>query len=333
MTFICEKCMKEFTCARDLERHLERKTPCDKGEVECPGCGGNFSCRKAVNLHLRKNRCKGKPTVVENRELAQELEVMKQRLEQQDQLLQMTNQVTAAASSSTNHTHINTQNNYVTVNIDSLQVTAGIGQENLKHLSKLSSAEVRNTLHIAHTPQALADWCALVRADESHPENHNALLLERNQSQMACNRDGKWTMDDTDKVLLELSRCDMMRFYNQLGRYESDAVLQSFRNEYLLHNLMTKSNSGDTLGLKPLMDAISKPLIELTQKLYAVPEASTMTDEQRHIETGLKRLQTIAEKRQAAFQQEHAELLSEIMAMRRQLVASEHVSCNIAIPQ
>lgn len=278
MGFLCPTCLREFTTRRDLERHKNRKIPCNAGNHVCNGCNGHFTTKRALTAH-QDGHCKGKNTATQNQELAREMEFLKNRLEEQEGLLEMTNRVTAAAveasSSSTGSCTINNGhivNNNVTVNIENLQVTAGLGQESLSHIAKLTDREIRNKLSFIHGPQAMADWCAMVRADEEHPENHNALLLERGQSQMACNRDGKWTMDETEKVLLELSRCDMLRFYNHLSRYEQDPVLQAFRNEYLLHNLMTRSNGNDILALKPVLDAISKPLIELTQKLYATPK-------------------------------------------------------------
>lgn len=60
MSFKCHKCPDCFLCARDLERHLARKIPCDQGNSYCLGCDGRFSCQKAVNLHIRLGRCKGK---------------------------------------------------------------------------------------------------------------------------------------------------------------------------------------------------------------------------------------------------------------------------------
>ena len=225
----------------------------------------------------------------------------------------------SASSAITNISIINNNRN-IFVNI---QATASIGQESLRHLANLSSSEIRQKVNFVHGPQAMAEWCAMVRADKEHPENHNALLLERGQGQMACNRDGKWTMDETEKVLLELCRYDMLRLYNHLQKYEEDAVLQAFRNEYLLYNLMTKSNGEDMLALKPVLDAISKPLVELTQKLYATPEESKITKEQISIEADLQEMQALAEQKRAAFKDEDARMRSLILSMRRKLASGK----------
>lgn len=175
MAFLCEKCGKDFRCQYDLDRHLNRKTPCNAGSYRCPGCNLPFASKKLANVHIKKGRCKGKRPAVVAEELARENSQLKDRIQQQEQLMQMTNNATAAACTSQSHQHNNHHN--LTINIETLNVTCAVGQENMQHLSQLTASELRQKLNLTPGPQALADWCALLRTDEEHPENHNALLL------------------------------------------------------------------------------------------------------------------------------------------------------------
>ena len=58
---------------------------------------------------------------------------------------------------------------------------------------------------------------------------------------MTCCRGGTWVVEEKDKILLELARSDLKRFYNLLGRLEEDHEAKNFRLEYILDNLLQQS--------------------------------------------------------------------------------------------
>ena len=283
MVIHCPKCYIELASQRDLERHLDRKTPCDSGEHKCNGCGLSYKTKKSLNDH--KKRCKGKSNALKAAELAQENEKLKRQAEQHEQLLQMTNSVTAAASAS-QITNVGTQNihNHITVNIHNHTHVSNLGEERLTHFSRQTDEEMLTKLNLSRCPKALEAWCALLRADEEHPENHNALLLGTESEMMACCRGGKWCWGDTEQTLLEISRNDMNRLYTHLGRYDQNQRVQDFRNEYLVHDVMARATSGMDESLKPIMNAVALPIIALTQKFYActVEENMDFTDKEMH---------------------------------------------------
>lgn len=60
MSFHCEKCSKTFTGQRDLNTHINRKTPCidlneNTGDYICTFCNNSFSTQ--FNLSRHTNRC------------------------------------------------------------------------------------------------------------------------------------------------------------------------------------------------------------------------------------------------------------------------------------
>ena len=256
---------------RDLEKHLDRKVPCDAGQHKCVGCGNGYKTKKSLQDH--KKRCKGKSQALLAHERALEIEQLKTQACQQDQLMQMTNAVTAATASS-HVTNIGVQNKNNITNHNSITINLhnnvlNLGEEKLSHFSKLSDTAMLDKLKLIRGPDAFATWRALLRADEHHPENHNALLLALDSKEMACCRGGKWCWGETEATLLEISRNDMNRLHTHLGRYDQDPNVQTYRNEYLFHDIMTKATTCDTKMLKPIMSAIAGPIMELTQKYHA----------------------------------------------------------------
>lgn len=319
MVVLCVKCYAEFATARDLERHLERKVPCDAGQHKCEGCGLGYKTKKSLQDH--KKRCKGKSQALLAHERALEIEELKSQARQQEQLLQMTNSVTAAAASSSASTNNFTQNvhNHVTINIHQHTHVSGLGQEKLSHFSRMPDEEMLSKLRLTKGPALMANWCALLRADEDHPENHNALLLTADSKEMACCREGRWAWEETDKILLEISRTDLMRLYTHLGRYDSNVATQAFRNEYLLHDLMTLSNTGSADALKPFMQAIAQPIIALTQRFYAttVTENEDVNPEHIRLQKDIETLKQTIMQTRTNFEQIEAIQLSTLMGMQR----------------
>lgn len=241
MPVLCETCSAEFPSNYELKRHRNRKTPCKAKDVECPECKNKFTTPRAPKAHIKDGRCKGKTDAMLAETLVEENLKLKNQLEQQSQLMSMANQATVTAAYQTINNTQNLETQKVVVNVQSLQVTNNVGEENLRHLSALSATELRQKLVFRHDPDAIALWCELTRADEAHPENHNALLQSEDSSHMTCCRGGTWVVEEKDKILLELARSDLKRFYNLLGRLEEDHEAKNFRLEYILHNLLQQS--------------------------------------------------------------------------------------------
>lgn len=321
MVFKCPKCPATFRCNQDLQRHLNRKKPCDQGKAQCEGCGSKYASEKALREHIREGRCKGKMPEARAEELADQVAELQNKLGEQERLMHLTNAVTAAAAAnSATASATNLQfNTNVTVNM-SINV-CGIGEEQVRHLSNLSNQELRQKLNLDHSPKSLADYCAMIRADVDHAENHNALLLNAESKEMACHRGGKWSWDNKDKALLEILRCDMMRLYNQLARFESDDAAQHFRNEYLLHNLMLKSNCDDTEALRPFLGAIAKPIIELTQKCYVQTEESSMCPEEIQLHKDIQTLQQSMIDARDSLEQQQAVQRAALLSMQKTLAS------------
>lgn len=324
MPVVCETCLTQFPSNYELARHRNRKTPCKAKDVECPECKHKFTTPRALKAHIKDGRCKGKTDAMLAENLAEENFKLKNQLEQQSQLMNMANQATATAAYQTINNIQNIETQKVVVNVQSLQVTNSIGEENLRHLSGLSAPELRQKLLVRHDPEALALWCELTRADEAHPENHNALLQSEDSSHMTCCRGGTWVVEEKDKILLELARCDVTRFYNLLGRLEDDEA-KNFRLEYVLHNVMSKchNGTGDAFEMRSIMQAIAKPIMKLTNKYYVEPaETEPMSTQQVELRNQIDIMEESLTKERLLREQFEAERRAAILAMRRNLSAT-----------
>lgn len=324
MVVICEKCFGEFASASDLERHLERKTPCDAGQHKCEGCCLGYKTKKSLQDH--KKRCKGKSNALVAHEQALEIERLKTQAQQHDQLMQMTNSVTAAAASAScsnmsRVTNIETQNNHnhITINIHNHTHVSNLGEEKLTHFSQQTDEDMLQKLNLSRCPKALGAWCALLRADEEHPENHNALLLAADSKEMACCKGGKWCWGDTEKTLLEISRNDINRLYTHLGRYDQNQRVQDFRNEYLIHDVMPRATSGLDQSLRSIMNAVALPIIALTQKLYACTVEEDISPTAKELLKDIAELEEELITDQRDFEKKQAGRLSRLLRMRRSL--------------
>jgi hypothetical protein len=128
MSVICEKCDGVFESIWYLNRHLKRKTPCNKKEKEkydlecktCEYCLGVFSsvCRKQTHMSI----CKHKPTEVE------ELKQIIVKLSEQN--IEMNTKLDNISKKMSGQTNI-TNNNYIQQNI----IVTPYGKEDLSFLT------------------------------------------------------------------------------------------------------------------------------------------------------------------------------------------------------
>jgi len=81
--FICTKCNNNFTTKQNLNKHINKKIPCDR-IIKCDNCLIVFKTKQILNKHQnRKNKCKKVDLQVKNKELTYENTILKLELENQ----------------------------------------------------------------------------------------------------------------------------------------------------------------------------------------------------------------------------------------------------------
>lgn len=75
---ICAKCNYSASSKRDLQRHLDKKYPCDKAHYKCSKCSRPYHDRGSMYEHQKE--CQGRPLTTE--ELKQHLSTSEQRVQE-----------------------------------------------------------------------------------------------------------------------------------------------------------------------------------------------------------------------------------------------------------
>ena len=69
----CEKCLAVFTTKQNLNKHINKKIPCDS-IIQCENCLVIFKTRQILNNHInKKNKCIKVELKIENIKLKQKI--------------------------------------------------------------------------------------------------------------------------------------------------------------------------------------------------------------------------------------------------------------------
>ena len=214
-------------------------------------------------------------------ELAATNQQLKEQLADTDNKIAMTTKVTIAATLKQEIVRQQTRPTQITVEIVTA-VTNPVGKEDLLHWDIMDKDDWEEHFnHFAHAPSTFAKWCAATRADEGLPCNHNALLRAIDDNEMKHFSNGLWATDTRENVLLRLITADKERMSEELERFEDPfrppepGSLAQMACDFRLHFLTATVNQAllarNMTVLKPIMDAMARPLVELTNKFYTEP--------------------------------------------------------------
>lgn len=269
MQHICPKCEASFDTRAQLTKHLQKKNPCDKG-FPCDTCGKNLKTAETRRKHQKI--CKGPKKTLEDvqAELAQVRTELADRSAAEQQRFGLINSASAIAAQQVinNITTVNVTNNY-TINTESLHVHNSIGHECKAHLK---GVRVRFT----ENPAVFVDWYKLLR-EPCH--NHNVLLPFLDSKEALICLGNVWEKRDVQEAIMMILRADSSSLYDHVAnRYPSDDPLaNSFRYDYLAHNVMQMASCNDTIGLKDIINTYIEQVVATSQQ-YLVPVQREQTE-------------------------------------------------------
>ena len=244
MSFICEKCNKQLKDKYSLDRHYNRKYPCDQlpnidvdNECICPFCNKKYSSRSTLNRHLKDN-CKKIDKKVDETCTVSVLKKKIKKLEKgQYELLKKNKELekkintdkvieTIADSQVVKGNYNNNCNNTTNNTTNNIFNIVAFGKEDLSHLSKKDWIKI-----FKNNYKAMEALTKLTHFDEDKPENHN-IYIAGQKSKYAMVHNGKdWELKDRNDTVGDLYGDKAYIIFNKIDELSDElpvAIVDKF---------------------------------------------------------------------------------------------------------
>jgi uncharacterized C2H2 Zn-finger protein/glutaredoxin-related protein len=226
INYICEKCNKEFNKKSNYIKHINRKNPCIKEEInsityKCENCNKEFDKKINYTNHINKNK---KCNIIDLQEKYSNLEIECQQLKQINQELKIennkinellekciTNKNNIITNTNTNIIN-NTNNTNNTNNIIKIKLV-NFGQEKYTKLTKEEKQHI-----LKYSKQSMANLIKYLHINDRMPEYKNVCVKNLRGKGGYLYEDNKWMhlnynillmilfknkINDLDKILAE----------------------------------------------------------------------------------------------------------------------------------
>lgn len=190
----CFDCFKVFASPAALDRHKTKKYSCTEGKFPCSKCTKNYRHPSARSRH--EKTCQGPPKTVCGQQ--KEIDRLKKAMETIDSKNQ---QMASGASSSINCETANVHNgDNITIIQNNITVNT-CGKEDVTYIKSIPSEELYDMVKQNENILALSEFFKILRLDPSHPQNHNLLLLDKDDDEIHYKSKNGWKTGGTESVL------------------------------------------------------------------------------------------------------------------------------------
>ena len=227
----CSKCNKEFKFKSILDKHINRKTPCDKivntdsndnieiyrqyniinnkinkltkksSKNKCEFCNSTLANRSNLLKHI-DNNCKEKKILIIERD---KLKFAYDLLKQNKNLINTTQNKSQIINNTNNITNnINITNNNLTLQINPF------GKEDLSHITLEDYKKC-----LEQRFPGLFEYIKLVHLNKDVPQNHNLLLTNERSKFIKVYKDGKFKREYKDEIIEDILNKNMGRLENK----------------------------------------------------------------------------------------------------------------------
>ena len=223
INYICEKCNKEFNKKSNYIKHINRKNPCIKEEInsityKCENCNKEFDKKINYTNHINKNK---KCNIIDLQEKYSNLEIECQQLKQINQELKIENnkinELLEKCITNKNNIITNTNTNIInntnnTNNIIKIKLV-NFGQEKYTKLTKEEKQHI-----LKYSKQSMANLIKYLHINDRMPEYKNVCVKNLRGKGGYLYEDNKWMhlnynillmilfknkINDLDKILAE----------------------------------------------------------------------------------------------------------------------------------
>jgi hypothetical protein len=267
--FKCPKCNKFFTRKLHFENHINRKTSCEKKEIEppitdlsselneiitetnknsfkCKFCQKTYCRNDSLQRHINQNSCKVKKEL--NDVYMSEIEALKKKLtDHANKINELNTERNTNIVTNSNNT-INTVNNNVTNQIN----IVSIGKEDMGKLTQEELLKIATSG--VYYPIVAAD---IIHCNQRLPDFQNILISNLRSSKGSVYSIGNWMTKDQDDIIKHLMDVDKMHVTNIIKDIKVDDEKIKNKIEYTKDELK-ESKAHQTSSVRDLLHSRSK---------------------------------------------------------------------------
>lgn len=215
--FICDKCNHTFTSNYNLNRHKNRKTPCDNQDnkkFKCTNCNKGYVNKSNLNKHARKciltKQNNNKYLIDEKDKIIEE---KNKKIEEMEELLNqfaknMEDMKKEIKINNTNNNNVGNTNNIGNTNNNTIinNYNFAVNDYNKPNIEDIIRDGKQLQLKMVdfikdNRVNAPAKMVGLIWGDINKPENHSMLLTNPRSDYMLVMKDSEWRHEEVNKVL------------------------------------------------------------------------------------------------------------------------------------
>jgi hypothetical protein len=239
MVVNCNKCDRIFTSNVYLNRHINRKIPCDR-KLEYDRCGKDFTQLSNFNSHInRKNPCSIKENLVINKSL--ELELSKEITKQKQKYIEFAKEITKQEQEKTKQAKLN--KGKTVINNNNIQNIFG---DRHTHIHNIDEIELVKTPSIWYAEQlikinnTLETLKCLIKYQFNNDDYPKNKCLKNHDGEIYSKLDNKAILFNKYKYSLIKTIQNCCKYidydYGSFSEEEIYAEGLSQRNEYIQKN-------------------------------------------------------------------------------------------------
>ena len=268
MGIYCPNCNAMFKDKYDLKNHINKKYPCTAGKFECSQCKKKFMHRSGKDRHQKK--CQGPKKTIERQE--KEIDNLKTTI------AAIHGQQISFKSEGHQSIHIENNIQYVSNIQQNIQVNV-VGKENDDHILDMPIEQLLEKLGDRKDLSMLVELFKLRRLDPSHPENHNLLLINKDDDHVHYFTDNGWKQCNTDNMLNLILNKDSLLLQNCLNPKDHHEILPMKQQELWKFLATDVIPYCSTLHFAPFRPYIEKTRTSLSDSTAALTKAFVQHDE------------------------------------------------------
>jgi hypothetical protein len=195
--YICKICKKQFNMKIIYTRHLNRKTPCAKKEIQCKKCNRYFSSFYVLKNHLNKKKsCNNNEIYKCN--FCDKQYITKRNYDKHALLHQIDIKSNDITNNNNNNINIQTNSNNTTINNYTITINK-FGSEDRSYLTEDKICSILNKGF-----NAMPELIKETHFNKDQPQNHNIYITNLSKKTILIYDGERWVLTSKDSIIDDL---------------------------------------------------------------------------------------------------------------------------------